>query len=203
MKKEQKEENRITLLKLSLYLISLWILLFMLIVLKLDVTNLPKKFAWNSIVILLKYNAVPGICIVLIIIGIIGYILFVDSLKNAKDLPVNIIECESINYENLSFLATYIIPLVCFPMNTDRQIFVMFAVIIVVGCIFVKTNMYYTNPSLVLVGFNVYKVKTNSKTTLKTGIVIIRGEIGVGDSIKYFHLSDNVYFGRRLKNESK
>lgn len=87
-----------------------------------------------------------------------GIYTFLDTLNNAKNLPVEIQECESVNYENLSFLVTYIIPLVCFPMETGREIFVMFSVIIVIGCIFVKTNLYCTNPSLVLLGFNVYKV---------------------------------------------
>ena len=128
----------------------------------------------------------------------IGYIFFLDSLNNAKNLPVEIEECESVNYENLSFLATYIIPLVCFPMETERQIFVMFSVIIVIGCIFVKTNLYYTNPSLVLLGFNVYKVRCKSGNAFGTGIVIIKGKLNVKDNIKYMSLSDNVYFARRI-----
>lgn len=133
-----------------------------------------------------------------VLFGVAGYILFKDLLKNAKQLPIKLKECESVNYENLSFLATYIIPLVCFPMQTDREIFVMFAVIIIIGCIFVKTNLYYTNPSLVLLGFNVYKVKTDSQK-FREGIIIVRGKLISGDDVQYLSLSDNVYFGRRVK----
>ena len=127
-----------------------------------------------------------------------GIYTFLDTLNNAKNLPVEIQECESVNYENLSFLATYIIPLVCFPMETGREIFVMFSVIIVIGCIFVKTNLYYTNPSLVLLGFNVYKVTCKSKSAFGGGIVILKGKLEKNDNIKYMSLSDNVYFARRL-----
>ena len=143
-------------------------------------------------------NIVPLICLVLIFLGIIGYIFFLDSLNNAKELPVEIEKCESVNYENLSFLATYIIPLVCFPMQTGREIFVMFSVIVIIGCIFVKTNLYYTNPSLVLLGFNVYKVTCKSGNAFETGIVIIKGKLNAKDSIKYMSLSDDVYFARRI-----
>lgn len=193
-----KNDNKIVILKLSLYLISLWMLLFMLIILKADVTNIQWPMTKLLFKQLIQKNVMSLFCLSLIFLGIIGYIFFLDSLNNAKNLPVEIEECESVNYENLSFLATYIIPLVCFPMETERQIFVMFSVIIVIGCIFVKTNLYYTNPSLVLLGFNVYKVRCKSGNAFGTGIVIIKGKLNVKDNIKYMSLSDNVYFARRI-----
>ena len=158
---ENTKEKNFDIMKLCLYLISLWILFFMLIVLKIDVSLIPFKVNMSNIVVFVSCNQVACICIIFIILGGIGYWWFADSLNNAKNLPVVILECESVNYENLSFLATYIIPLVCFPMETDREVFVMFSVIVIIGCIFVKTNLYYTNPSLILLGFNVYRVKTN------------------------------------------
>lgn len=194
---EDSKDRRVILLKLSLYMISLWILFFMLIVLKVDVSDIPFEVNCNNIKSFLWKNTFSIICILFTVFGIIGYFLFKDSLKNAKQLPVKIVKCESVNYENLSFLATYIIPLVCFPMETDREIFVMFAVIILIGCIFVKTNLYYTNPSLVLLGFNVYRVNTDSKS-FQEGIVIVKGKLELGDDVKYLPLSDNVYFGRRI-----
>lgn len=199
--KDTKEKNY-DVMKLCLYLISLWILFFMLIVLKLDVSSIPFKINMYNIVSFMACNQVSCICIVFVIFGGIGYWWFIDSLNNAKNLPVKILECESVNYENLSFLATYIIPLVCFPMETDREIFVMFSVIVIIGCIFVKTNLYYTNPSLILLGFNVYKVKTDSQKKFVKGIVIVKGKLDKDESIKYLSLSDNVYFGRKLKNEN-
>lgn len=187
-------------MKLCLYLISLWILFFMLIVLKLDVSSIPFKMNVKNIVYFVLSNQISCICFVFIILGGIGYWWFADSLINAKNLPVKILQCESVNYENLSFLATYIIPLVCFPMETGREVFVMFSVIVIIGCIFVKTNLYYTNPSLILLGFNVYRVKTDSKKIFQQGIVIVKGKLNEGESIKYLSLSDNIYFGRKLKN---
>lgn len=197
--KDDKEKNY-DLMKLCLYLISLWILFFMLIVLKIDISLVPFKINVNNIVGFVSCNQIPCICLVFIIFGGIGYWWFIDSLDNAKNLPVKILKCESVNYENLSFLATYIIPMVCFPMDTDREIFVMFSVIVIIGCIFVKTNLYYTNPSLILFGFNVYKVETDSQKIFEQGIVIVKGKLREGESIKYLSLSDNVYFGRTIKN---
>ena len=44
----KEKDNGIVLLKLSLYCISLWILMFMLIVLKIDVSMLSGKIEWNT-----------------------------------------------------------------------------------------------------------------------------------------------------------
>ena len=194
---KKQNENGVTTLKLCLYLISLWILLFMLIVLKADMSEIGCNMTWIVWKSVLVKNIVPCICIILILLGGIGYIIFRDMLKNAKDLPVKIEQCESINYENLSFLATYIIPMVCFPMETGREIFVLFAVIIIIGCIFVKTNLYYTNPSLVLMGFNIYNITCQSNGGFGQGIVIVHGKLKKDDTIKYLSLSDNIYFARR------
>ena len=191
-------ESKIILLKLSLYFISLWILMFMLIVLKLEI---PKFTDIESFQILLEFgksNIFSIICLLIILLGLIGYCYFKDSLKNAKRLPVEIETCESVNYENLSFLATYVIPLVCFPLENGREMFVLFAVITIIGCIFVKTNLYYTNPSLVLLGFNVYSIRCKENKGFGTGIVIVKGRLSVSDSIKYMSISDNVYFARRV-----
>lgn len=195
----EDKDNRIILLKLSLYCISLWILMFMLIVLKIDVSMVSRKIEWNMLKEFICTNVFSLVCICIILIGLMGYAYFKDYLKNAKRLPVEIEKCESVNYENLSFLATYVIPLVCFPMETDREIIVLFAVIVIIGCIFVKTNLYYTNPSLVLMGFNVYSVKCKNDGAFKSGIVIVKGKLNANDIIKYMSLSDNVYFVRRMK----
>ena len=86
-------------------------------------------------------------------------------------------------------------------MNNKREIFVMFSVVIIIGCIFVKTDLYYTNPSLVLLGFNIYKVKTNSKGGFQQGVVIVKGKLKRGEKITYLALSENVYYGRKAANE--
>lgn len=199
MKKERNpNEYKIVLLKISLYCISLWILMFMLIVLKLDIPEFKDKGKLQILLEFLESNVFSFICFIIIILGLIGYWYFKDSLKNAKRLPVEIQTCESVNYENLSFLATYVIPLVCFPLEKQREIFVLFTVIIIIGCIFIKTNLYYTNPSLVLLGFNVYSVQCKDKKGFGSGIVIVRGRLAANDSIKYMSVSDNVYFARRV-----
>lgn len=199
MDKKIEEKNKAVLLKWSLYCISLWILMFMLIVLQTDIPPVEEGINIKTCIDFIGDNIFSCICLCIILFGLIGYIFFKDVLNSAKNLPVEICECESVNYENLSFLATYIIPLVGFPMKKTEEIFVLFAVIVIIGCIFVRTNLYYTNPSLVLMGFNVYSVKCKNESGFGKGIVIVRGQLDKRDYIKYMSLSDNVYFARRIE----
>ena len=93
---ENTKEKNFDIMKLCLYLISLWILFFMLIVLKIDVSLIPFKVNMSNIVVFVSCNQVACICIIFIILGGIGYWWFADSLNNAKNLPVVILECESV-----------------------------------------------------------------------------------------------------------
>lgn len=197
--KGNHDKYKIIILKAGLYCISLWILMCMLIVLKINIPEFSEKDILQFGKEFLCSNPFSFICFGIIILGGLGYIYFLDTLNDSKSLPVEIEECESVNYENLSFLATYIIPLVCFPVESKREIIVLFAVIAIIGCIFIKTNLYYTNPSLVLLGFNVYSVKCKNETGFGNGIVIVKGKLVKKDNIKYISLSDNVYFARRIK----
>lgn len=165
----------------------------MLIILKADYSVI---MTGKNILTVIKHNVVSGVCICAIIVGIIGYLIFRDRLRSSKEFPITIKECKSINYENLSFLTTYVIPLICFPMETAREIVVMFLLIIAIGCIFIKTNLFYSNPSLVLLGFSVYQISDKSQK-LVDAVVIAKGKLQIGDKISYLALGDNVYFAKK------
>ncbi len=72
---------KIVILKLSLYLISLWILLFMLIILKADVINIKWPMTKKLFKQLISNNVIPLFCLLLIFLGIIGYIFFLQLFK--------------------------------------------------------------------------------------------------------------------------
>ena len=66
---------------------------------------------------------------------------------------------ENSNYEYLTFLTTYIIPLVCFDFNNVKYIIAFILILIITGIIFVKMDLYISNPTLVLLGYKLYKIR--------------------------------------------
>lgn len=186
------------ILKWNLYVVSISLLMGLFVLKEIDFSVFAEGINGNTIVRFIYKNFFCLLCIGVILLGIIGYKCFKYQLTNAKELPVEIEQCKNINYENLSFLATYIIPLVCFPHENSRDLLVLFIVILVIGCIYVRTNQYYTNPSLLLLGFNVYSVNCKNSNGFGCGIVIVRGKLKNEDKIIYLSLSDNVYYARRI-----
>ena len=66
---------------------------------------------------------------------------------------------------------------------------------IVLGILFVKTNVYYQNPTLALMGFNLYEVDMTYKgTEINNVIVIVEGKLYKNDNINKHAIDENEIF---------
>ncbi len=63
--------------------------------------------------------------------------------------------------------------------------------------LYIKTDLFYANPSLALLGFFIYKGDGAFKNGKREGIVIIsRKKIIVGQKISYIKLDDRIYYAK-------
>jgi hypothetical protein len=182
--------------KIELYIISLGLLFFLLIF---TTINIPICFGNDCVFIgfwkLIKFNIVPLICILIIIIVWILLSGFSHKLRGAVDLPFEVERIESINYEYPTFFTTYIIPLIFFDLNDIRDSIVLIVLLIILGCLFVKTNLYYANPSLALLGYYIYKADVKTRHGNKENVILIaREKIKKGNSVLPKILEENVYY---------
>lgn len=183
--------------KVQLFVISLWLLFFLIMIYTIHIPiSLNDKSRFIGILPLITLNIVPLICFLLMVLGLIFYKFFDYKLiKGAADLPQIVNELDDINYETVSFLITYIIPLLFFVVGADisvhRNFVILILVLLIIGIIYCRTNMFYTNPTLAILGYHVYKISTNQN---KEMIVIIRGKLQVKDSFYPHLIDDNIYF---------
>lgn len=185
------------LVKVGMYLLSLWLLFVLVFVNKvnadvsfcLDCSFLP----WSAIGKLALQNSLPIVCVVMLAVSTIFYVFFVRIISGAKDGPVKIDELEDKNAEHLVFLATYIIPLVGFGLDSPRQMINLGITLLLLGAIYVKTDLFYANPTLSLLGFKIFNVKAQGKAA----ILISREEIEVGDSVNILRLDKKIFFARK------
>jgi hypothetical protein len=187
--------------KIKLYIISLF-LLFLLLFLN----KVPYSFSGDSEFIgfkafFTKENLVVTISIIFMLLAAIFYFLFNFQIAEAAtNLPVQITKIENYNFETVTFLATYIIPLVCFDLDFDldknRNLFMLFCVLFLIGLIYIKTNMFYTNPTLAVLGFHIYKINTIKQEGI---IVIIKGKVKRDDWLFCKHISDNIFYAKIQK----
>jgi hypothetical protein len=125
-------------------------------------------------------------------------------LSGSKRIPFEITKIENLNHDHLAFLTTYIIPLITFNFDSLRYTVAFFLLLVIIGAIYVKTNMFYANPSLALLGYHIYKV---DGTFFRTGneqdlIVISREKLTLGMEVSYKKLDEKIYYVR-VENDKK
>lgn len=187
--------------KFELYVLSLWLLFFLIILVTVDIPvcfgSECKFVGWSE---LLSDNLIPTIALALLSLGMFFYVRFNYRLSGSKSIPVKIEKIEDLNYEHLTFLTTYIIPLICFNLTSTRYLLALLFLLIVIGIIYVKTDKFYANPTLAVLGYRLYKVTVKTRTDTRDSIVVITKErLTQSDRVRTLELDEKVCFARKVE----
>lgn len=176
--------------KIQLYIVSLWLLFFLVAIKEFVFISWYFSLTFQNIKYFLTINAISLIAFILSLLGLFFYARFTYILKGSTKLPKEIKKIEDQSYEHLTFLTTYIIPFLRVKLE-GKDLLVTIMLLIIIGAIFVKTNLFYKNPTLALLGYKLYKVDTEKSNGL---IFISKQNLKLGDKVHHISLSDNVYF---------
>ena len=182
--------------KIDLYVLSLGLLFVFFLIIAGRGPSVPFATAdlqaWRDLIV---SNPLPVFSLLAIAYCINAYRRFKFDLNGATDIPFAISKIEDINYEHLTFLATYVVPLISFDFGSGRQMMVLGLLLVVMGVIYIKTDLFYANPSLALLGFRIYRANGNFKMGEREGIILIsRGKLAVGTKVSYIKLDERIYY---------
>lgn len=182
-------------LKIGMYILSLWLLFVLIIVNKIDVPIcFGCEFATkNEVWSIAKNNVLTLSSLVLLVISLLFYFWFRYLLSGTTMGPQRLTNLESKSSEHLVFLATYVIPLVGFSLENTRQIINLGITLSIIGVIYVKTNLFYANPTLSLLGFRVYEADFGSGRV----ILISTDDLDESDDVNYIVLDRKTFFVRK------
>lgn len=139
------------LLKVRFYIISLWLLFFLVTICTIQIPCLQTTIPiYDKIMLLLKTNIFPIITIILCVVCFVLVSITEFEWKGSSNPPYTIKAIKNENYEYLTFLTTCIIPLVCIDFEDVRYIAVFVILLFVIGIIFIKMDLYYGNPTLAI-----------------------------------------------------
>lgn len=111
--------------------------------------------------------------------------------------PFSVKSVNNDSYEHLVFLVTYIIPLVAFDFDNYRYQILFAALIAIIGYMYAKTDMYFSNPSLAILGYSIYKIEAKFRgNDIKSITVLSKDSIVDGNEVSYIKISNNVYIGK-------
>jgi len=184
--------------KFNLYILSLALLFVFLIILNFHPPassfNYRDLREWRA---LLWANSLTIFLFLALIYCILAYSNFKFNLRGATNIPFEITKIEGINYEHLIFLSTHVVPLMSFNFSSERQATVFFLLIFVMGAIYIKTDLFYANPSLALLGFHIYRVNGSFKMGVREGIILISQErLLEKQKVLYIKLDDRIYYAK-------
>lgn len=109
----------------------------------------------------------------------------------------SLIDIEKIPDSGVTFFMTYVLPMAMDDLDTWNGIVVFAILMIMLFALMWKTNLYYQNPVLTVLGYEVFSFKFDTTQLMeyrgKECIGITRSTVSVGHSIKRQKISDNVF----------
>lgn len=190
--------------KIKLYILSLMFLFVMVIFLSINIEppSSDSDLQYNIFIYYILSNWLPILMLVLI--------AYCEFLRREFDFELNgsasdsllVIDCKSENYEHLSFLATYIVPFAGLNFDSPLKLLAYLFLLIVIGIIFVRTDKYYTNPTLSIYGYKLYRATLADHVShYHSVIVITKHDLKKGQNIAYKFISEDVCFARKINND--
>lgn len=201
MKKGKKNDD--SRLKVEFYILSLWLLFVLIVLLTVDI---PISFSADAkfigVLPLLQRNWLSLLSLLMALYGMIIMSKLKRRLRGVHHPPAEITSIKSENYEYLTFLTTYIIPLICIDLEKIRYVFVLGILLVIIGSIFVKMDLYLGNPTLALLGYRLYRVEAKGISSIDGIVVISQDKLKIGSSIKWIEIADSVWVAKEHKNDS-
>lgn len=200
MKNERDTNSGKLWLKIEFYILSLWLLFVLIFLLTVDI---PISFAPDAkfigIVPLMQRNWLAIISLLMALAGVVITFKLKHRFEGVHYPPAEITSIKNENYEYLTFLTTYIIPLICINLDEMRYVIVLGILLLIIGSIFVKMDLYLGNPTLALLGYHLYRIEAKSFPSADGILVISRDKLTVGSSIKWIKISDSVWVVKEHK----
>ena len=189
-------------LKIRFYLISLSVLFGLIAFMTSDI---PISFDPDAKFIgcgeLFRRNIVSIVFLILTIITIVLIVKIKYEWAGVTKPPYEIESIQNESYEYLTFLTTYIIPLVCIDLDKIKNIILLLVLLGLIGYIFVRMNLYYGNPALALLGYKLYRCKIKNLDVPSDVIVISKDDLTIGSSIEWISIDEFVWIAKENKND--
>lgn len=187
--------------KIELYILSLWFLFVLIIIVTAEIPIcLEAGCSFVGLRALGAKNIVPLVSLFFVLAGAFFYYRFKYRIAGSKSLPIKILNIQDLNYEHLTFLTTYIIPLICFNLESVRYLLALGILLVVIGAIYIQTDKFYANPTLAILGFRLYQADIENRLGIKTQITLIcMNKLSRGDYVDYQLLDEKIYFVRSKK----
>jgi hypothetical protein len=125
-------------------------------------------------------------------IGLIStYVYFFRVSAGMAPIQVKITGRQEKDGDVMGYIASYIVPLVTFPLNGGQQVAILLIFILVLGVIYVNSSMIRINPMLSLVGYHLYDITVENDQDVYA--LFTRHRIGRGALVRIVDIGRGIY----------
>ena len=199
MRNEKTEPGAMKGLKIRFYFMSLWLLFILIFLLTVDI---PISFSPDASFIgfaeLFRRNILSSISLVCAICsgGLAWRIQY--RWSGVSNPPYKVKKIKNENYEYLTFLTTYIIPLICIDLTQVRYVIILIVLLLIIGFIFVRMDLYYGNPTLALMGYRLYRAEIEGVDSADGIVLITRDRLSANAKVKWIEIDKFVWIAKEV-----
>ena len=195
----QQKYEKSTVTKLRFYFMSLWLLFVLIFFLTDDIPIcFSKEAQFIGVVPLLKRNWLAFISLFLAILGWVVASFEKHKWLGVSNPPYEIESIKNENYEYLTFLTTYIIPLICIDLTKIRYVIVLVIILVLIGFIFVRMDLYCGNPTLALMGYRLYRAEVKNVNAPNGIVLISKDRLTKKSYIKWIPIDEYVWIAKEV-----
>ncbi len=201
---ESKKKSDTSLKKWRFYFVSLSPLFILLSFKTIGLhfqNNIQSKHISHLIELISPYVAkfLPATFFFLALLGIGLSYLTEWEWRGTFNPPFEVEEITSQSYEYLTFLTAIIIPLCCFSFTQIWDVVVFVLLIVLIGLIFSRMDLYFSNPTLAILRYKLYSITVNNHNELGRIIVITKDSLKKGSKIIWLKIDENVWIVKEIK----
>lgn len=195
MKKYGKENRQSIWLKIQIHLMSLTLPFFLACVMTIDTCS-----AGDGLISCMVNNVFPIIAGLMVVLGLISSRIFVHVSKGGANPPYSLQYLKSEKYNYLIFPTSCIIPLICFGFGYDipGSIVLFIVLLIVIWFVLLKTDLYYGNPMLALLGYKLYRAEIHGIDSPNGVILITKDNLKPTSSVSWIPIDDHVWIVKEI-----
>jgi len=140
------------------------------------------------------------VCFIWCVVSIFLYCYFRFFVSFGKTGGYTISEVNEDKEAGINFFLTLILPLLIGDLNEWQNLVVFVLIFIIIFILLLKTNLFYANPVLTLLGYHVYKLTFYDNSDINNEcIVLTTSKISTSATIEYKKIADKVLFAKPIK----
>jgi len=126
--------------------------------------------------------------------------LFVGQTQTLAGDKVIIASVVSRDGDAMSYIVTYLLPFLAVKLNQVDDVISLAIVFLVIGLLYVNSNMIYTNPILNIAGYHIFEVQDSGGKT--TALICKRSYVRIGSELDVITLGDYVLMEKQYASRT-